>query len=130
MLDSIDAYLEALLEAIATSPVIHSSNISVDKRTMRSGLIKRDLYFAGNTCLHFRDLVEVQTNLVRLIYSYHYQRVDGTLVFRYDDTPHHPNLPPFPHHKHVNSEGIIIPCELPDLSSILREIKAVYPTAA
>ncbi len=129
MLDSIDAYLEVLLKAIATSPIIRSSNVSVDKRTMRSGLIRGDLYFADNTCLHFRELLEVHTNVARLMYSYHYQRLDGTLIFRYDDTPHHPSLPGFPHHKHVNSEGTIIPCDLPDLSSILREIEAIYPLA-
>ena len=126
MLDSIDAYLDVLLEAIASSPIVRSSDVSVDKRTLRSGLIRGDLYFADNTCLHFRELVEEQTIVNRVMYSYHYQRANGLLIFRYDDTPHHPNLDNFPYHKHVEEEGHVIPCDIPELSSILREIEAIY----
>lgn len=36
-------------------------------------------------------------------YAYHYQRADGILIFRYDNEPHWPNLPSFPHHKHLQT---------------------------
>jgi hypothetical protein len=33
-------------------------------------------------------------------YRYHYGAADGTLIFRYDNAPHHPYLASFPYHKH------------------------------
>lgn len=35
----------------------------------------------------------------RFSYAYHYQRADGTFVFRYDNTAHFPELENFPHHQ-------------------------------
>ena len=90
-------------------------------------MIRGDLYFADSSRLHFRELVEFQTNVVRLRYSYHYQRADNSLVFRYDDTAHYPDLPHFPHHKHVGEEIDIGPASPPDLHAVSREIEATYP---
>ena len=56
------------------------------------------------------------------MYSYHYQRADASLVYRYDDAPHHPELPTFPHHKHEQSEQDAFAAEPPTLSTVLDEI--------
>jgi hypothetical protein len=53
-------------------------------------------------------------------YAYHYQRVNGRLVFRYDNAPHHRELPGFPEHKH--EENQIVTAGAPDLNQVLREI--------
>ncbi|NCO39019.1 MAG: hypothetical protein COZ06_37025 [Armatimonadetes bacterium CG_4_10_14_3_um_filter_66_18] len=34
-------------------------------------------------------------------YRFHCSRPDGTLIFRYDNSPHHPQLATFPHHRHT-----------------------------
>ena len=36
-----------------------------------------------------------------LSYRYHLQDQQNNLVFRYDNTPHFPDLDSFPHHKHL-----------------------------
>lgn len=38
--------------------------------------------------------------LQNLSYRYHFQDKNNKLIFRYDNTPHHPDLKNFPHHKH------------------------------
>ena len=38
-------------------------------------------------------------------YAYHYQDPKNTLIFRYDNTVHWPNIATFPYHKHT-SEGV------------------------
>jgi hypothetical protein len=38
--------------------------------------------------------------LTFLDYRYHCQDQQNSLIFRYDSTPHFPNLSSFPHHKH------------------------------
>jgi hypothetical protein len=37
----------------------------------------------------------------RIRYRYHYMNSDGTLIFRYDNVPHYPEIRTFPHHKHL-----------------------------
>ncbi|MGB2928764.1 MAG: DUF6516 family protein [Desulfobacterales bacterium] len=42
----------------------------------------------------------------RLNYRYHFQDSQNNLVFRYDNTPHFPDLESFPHHKHLSNNVI------------------------
>jgi hypothetical protein len=86
----IEAYLQSLLDLVAASPIARASDVTIDKRTPRLGLIRGDLYFADGSRLHFRELVEAQDKVIRRTYSYHYQDTDANLIFRYDDTAHHP----------------------------------------
>jgi hypothetical protein len=123
----LETYFQGLLDAIAASPIVRLQDVTLDKRAPRAGLIRGDLYFADSSRLHFRELVEARTRVVRLRYSYHRQRADSSLVFRYDDTPHYPGLPNSPHHKHLGSEGAVVAASLPDLVAVLQEIEAIYP---
>ena len=38
--------------------------------------------------------------LTFLDYRYHFQGPDNQMIFRYDNSPHHPHLSSFPNHKH------------------------------
>jgi hypothetical protein len=42
----------------------------------------------------------------RLNYRYHFQDSQNNLIFRYDNTPHFPDLESFPHHKHLSNNVI------------------------
>lgn len=57
----IEKYIQRLLDAVAASPIVRSSSISFDKRTMDAGLVRGELTFADGSCLYFRELVETQT---------------------------------------------------------------------
>ncbi|HRJ43663.1 MAG TPA: DUF6516 family protein, partial [Caldilineaceae bacterium] len=62
----------------------------------------------------------------RIKYVFQYQGEDGTLIFRYDNAPHFPDLPTFPSHKHT-PDGVIA-ADTPDLTDVLQEIDAIlYP---
>jgi Family of unknown function (DUF6516) len=39
-------------------------------------------------------------------YRYHFQDAQNNLIFRYDSTPHFPELHSFPHHKHLPDQVI------------------------
>lgn len=65
-------------------------------------------------------LVVERYTIIKARYTYHYQRADGALAFRYDNVPHHPEIRSYPHHKHVGDA--IIASMPPDLSEVLREI--------
>jgi hypothetical protein len=119
---SIETYLQSLLNAVANAADVASSDIALDKRGPQAGLIRGNIYFVDGTRLHFRELVDFETEPPRLMYSYHYQNEDASIIFRYDDTPHHIELPNSPHHKHVGSAQNTIPSSAPDLSTVLMEI--------
>ena len=52
-------------------------------------------------------------------YAYHAER-HGQLILRYDNAPHHPDTPSFPHHKHLPSS--IKPAERHSLKDFIAEI--------
>ena len=56
-----------------------------------------------------------------LSYRYHYQKADGSTIFRYDNAPHHRELSTYPDHKHSGES--IIEVERPDIEQVLDEIK-------
>lgn len=62
----------------------------------------------------------------RIEFTFHYQSENGSLIFRYDNTAHYPDLATFPSHKHT-PEGVIA-AEAPDLTDVLSEIDGIlYP---
>lgn len=64
-------------------------------------------------------LVVEEDGLRHLDYRYHCQDRDNRLVFRYDSTPHFPNLPGFPFHKHLPDDTR--PAERPSIAAVLAE---------
>lgn len=59
-------------------------------------------------------------NIYPTTYSFHYQKKDGRLIFRYDNAAHKPQLS-FIDHKHL-SNGEIVRSDVPELSVIFSEI--------
>ncbi len=55
-----------------------------------------------------------------LDYRYHFQDSQNNLIFRYDSTPHFPDLVTFPHHKHLPDN--VIAHEKPQLTEVLEEV--------
>ena len=123
----IEAYVQSLLDIVVASPIVSTFDVTLDKRTAHLGLIRGELRFLDDSRLHFRELVEVKGHVIRQMYSYHYQDAANTLLFRYDDTPHHPSLDTFPHHKHDRSEANVVEAVPPCLAEVLREIEAIHP---
>ena len=123
---SIEEYYQSQLAAVGLSPYVQSYDIELDKRGPRLGLIRGEIRFLDGSLLFYRELVDLEREPVRAMYSYHYQKADSLLIFRYDDTPHHPDLPGFPHHKHSETEKNVVRANAPDLSRVLREIESHF----
>ncbi|MDZ7342263.1 MAG: DUF6516 family protein [candidate division KSB1 bacterium] len=82
------------------------------------------MYFIDNSILNFREYVNLmEGKIVRYTYSFHYSQ-DQRLIFRYDNTPHYPQLSSFPHHKHLSTDTVIA-CPEPTLKDILSEIEKI-----
>lgn len=92
-----------------------------------SGLVRGRLRFWDGSLFVFAELLEVRAGLLRKVeYGYHYQDADDNLIFRYDNSPHYPDLATFPHHKHVVEGGneLVEAATPPNLRQVLREIES------
>ncbi|MDZ7961177.1 MAG: DUF6516 family protein [Aulosira sp. DedQUE10] len=69
-------------------------------------------------------IVVTDSKLEFLDYRYHFQDEQNRLIFRYDSTPHFPNLPNFPHHKHLPDE--VIASEKPEITQVLKEAMIAF----
>ncbi len=123
----IDSYFDQIRAAIAESSVVHTSNVAFDRRGDEVGYLRGDLFFSDDSHLHFREFVRIEGSALarRYRYAFHYESADRTVIFRYDNSPHFPDLPSFPHHKHVGDESSVAPAAPPDLASVLKEIESL-----
>ncbi|WP_442949561.1 toxin TumE [Nostoc sp.] len=68
--------------------------------------------------------VIVDNQITYIDYRYHFQDEQNSLIFHYDSTPHFPNLPTFPHHKHLFDN--VIACEKPHIADVLQEVMEFF----
>jgi hypothetical protein len=121
----IDEYVHAIEETVAAlGRVVRGFNIYKDERESDFVFLRGEILFANGTSLHFREFVQFKIGQPpnRYKYAYHYQRADGTIIFRYDRARHYPDLSSAPHHKHVGETEVVV-ANAPDLQTVLKEIE-------
>jgi hypothetical protein len=111
--------LTETISELANSRFIISSNVTVDFRTEKIGLIKGSLIFINGSELFFKEYLDLRYKIEKLSYSFHYQDKDCLMIFRYDNAAHKPSLG-FKEHKHVFDK--IFQSEIPNLKEIMEEI--------
>ena len=114
------ARLVKVIEEHSKTNLIIDSDLHIDCRTEKIGIIKGIISFIDNSNLFFTEYLDIRYKIEKLTYSFHYQQKDGKLIFRYDNAEHKPRLN-FAYHKHLSS-GEIIQSDIPDLSNIFEEI--------
>ena len=98
-----------------------------------SAAIEGRIRFWDESILHLAETFMARgVTLVRTRYVYQYQDGQGRLYFRYDNSPHHPQIETYPHHKHVVEmrKGVerIEAAAAPNLGEVLRGIEEIlYP---
>jgi len=125
----IEDYFQLLRKTIDDCPAARTSSVTYDKRGTYEGFIRGEIYFVNESVLHFREFIDVENEVERLMYVYHYVDASKELVFRYDNTGHHKRLklPTYPHHKHDGSESDVLPASPRELASVLVEIERLLP---
>ena len=121
----IDDYFRELTNTLNNSRIIRAHETNFDQRERESGYVRGNVYFADGSLLHFREFVNTKPTIERISYTYHYQKANGTFVFRYDDSEHFPEPPNFPYHKHINAESNVVSSTPPDLATVLKEIESL-----
>jgi len=98
---------------------ISAFDLKIDQRSTLRGFVKGQVNFSNGSELHFREFVDTTLAESKIMYVYHYQASDGTLVFRYDNAMHRPPLS-HPEHKHTSDKVAI--SGIPTLQQVLDEI--------
>jgi len=80
------------------------------------------LFADGKIVFYNGSIMEFTESITpdRFRYRYHYMDVDGNLIFRYDNVPHHREIATFPDHKHY--PGKIVESDPKELKQVLEEI--------
>src|SRR4030042_3872133 len=76
------------------------------------------LRFYNGFLLELNESLVFEGEVRHLGYRYHCQDKENNLVFRYDNTPHFPELKTFPHHKHLSEE--VSAAERPSVVEVLQ----------
>ena len=118
---SLQEYFDLIARVVEHSEA-ESVEIDVEQDPTASK-VKGALYFYDGSRLEFTETVTIERyRPVKLFYVYQYIS-GGEAVLRYDNAPHHPDLPTFPHHKHVKKERLS--ATEPTLSQVLDEVAAL-----
>lgn len=116
-------YLSDLFNVIdeySRTGLIIDSELSADYRTEKTGIVKGAVTFTNNSILVFTEYLDLKYKIEKLNYSFHYQKQNGSLIFRYDNARHKPLIDAYGH-KHL-SDGKVVAAEPPSLKDVFTEI--------
>jgi hypothetical protein len=130
MIPSLSRYLDRLYATIHSRQEIEIEEFEISGQFAMAGRTSElfiRLRFWDDSLLQVEEALVVKAfAIVKVRYIYHYQHAGGTLIFRYDNAPHYPDLPGFPEHKHEGN--YVLPASSPDLSQVLKEVDGyLYP---
>jgi hypothetical protein len=102
MTAAVSAYLDDVEQAFLLSPVVHSLQVREREERLQDGFIRLKAVLSNGDLLEaFEFVVATPAVLQTLTYRIHWQQADGRLRQRWDNAPHHKEVPTFPHHVHV-----------------------------
>jgi hypothetical protein len=117
----LERYFAEIEEAVSQLPA-YAENYVEEILTSKRANLRIRLRFQSGDLLEINESIIVEDGALKTLgYRYHLQRASNELVFRYDNTPHFPDLPSFPHHKHLRNA--VVASSKPDLLDVLQEAK-------
>lgn len=124
----IQAYFDEVELALITAPAVSSFSILRREIILSEGKFRVRIKLRnGDRAELFEYVREIEGTLTILKYSYHWQRKDGTLVRRWDNARHHPELEYFPDHVHIPGGSPRPKGKRPNMLSILTVMKRYLP---
>ena len=116
----LERYLAGIGTALADLPGADVESYVEEVLTPTRANLRIRVRFADGQMLAIDEAVVVIADaLAHLDYPYHCQGPGDALLFRYDSTPHFPDLPGFPEHKHLPSA--VVAAARPEVPQVLAE---------
>ncbi len=87
------------------------------------GTLSMSLRYPARQELHVEVTVDVTPGYPLWVsYSFHLQNAAGRCIVRWDNAPHYPDLPTFPHHIHLGPREFPEACPLMPLHALVIQI--------
>ncbi|MCA2711589.1 MAG: hypothetical protein IM473_05105 [Microcystis sp. M015S2] len=120
LLKLLSDYLNQVEQAIVQCENAYVEPYQEEILTSQRANLRIRLRFKQTHLLEINKAIVITDNYLELLdYRYHFQDEKNNLVFRYDSTPHFPNISTFPHHKHLPND--VISCHKPEITQVLKE---------
>jgi hypothetical protein len=120
LLKLLSDYLNQVEQAIVQCENAYVERYQEEILTSQRANLRIRLRFKQTHLLEINEAIVITDNYLEFLdYRYHLQDEKTNLVFRYDSTPHFPNLSTFPHHKHLPND--VISCQKPEITQVLKE---------
>ena len=120
LLKLLSDYLNQVEQAIVQCENAYVELYQEEILTSQRANLRIRLRFNQTHLLEINEAIVITDNYLEFLdYRYHLQDEKNNLVFRYDSTPHFPNLSTFPHHKHLPND--VISCHKPEITQVLKE---------
>lgn len=117
---TLDEYLGRIEQIIMALEQVYIERYEEEILTPQRANLRIRIRFTEGHLLEINEAIAVNIDVLTWRdYRYHCQDRDNHLIFRYDSTPHFPDLSSFPHHKHLPDE--VIACQKPDIGEVIRE---------
>lgn len=121
-MNSILEYFERVQALISGLSRVEIERYEEQVLSNERGNLRVRLRFSDNSLLEISEAIHIiEGAFTWLSYRYHYQKHDASIIFRYDNTPHHPEIVTHPDHKHT--EKTVISAARPDIENVIAEIK-------
>jgi len=88
--------MQKTLKLFKKSRIIKKHTILDYKSSSKAQYLKAKVELKNGDLLFLKEYISSTEHL----YSYHWQKANGDLIIRWDNSPHHKSLTTFPHHKH------------------------------
>ncbi|MDR3556866.1 MAG: DUF6516 family protein [Syntrophobacteraceae bacterium] len=122
LLDPLREYLDEMGSAVRNLPGAYAERYQEEIAAADRVNLRIRVRFRQGFLLELNEaIIAIGTTIRHLDYRYHFQDRQSQLVFRYDNTPHFPDLEKFPHHKHIDRE--VVGCEKPSIPQLFEEIR-------
>lgn len=118
-------YLREIETAVQTLTNCHVERYHEEILSSNRANLRIRIRFTNGCLLEINEAVVAENQILQTLgYRYHLQDGQNNLIFRYDDTPHFPHLPTFPHHKHEPAQIIAAP--KPAVFQVLQEALSFF----
>ena len=114
-------YFDRVDHILESCPNVYVETYSAAILSSERANLKLRLRFYFKYLLSISEaLIAVDNQVMAIDYRYHFQDEQNNLIFRYDNTPHFPDLPSFPHHKHLPNR--VISCQQPNITLVMQDV--------
>ena len=117
-------YFSEIQSLIRSSIFVENVDVEYEVKSRSIGIVHGILGMIDGSTLQFMELINIKRDkVIHLKYRFHLMDVNDKIVFRYDNSPHHPEIATYPHHKHVKGEAVPRRSKEVGLKDVLLEIE-------